>query len=237
MISQVLYVINDDGSLACTEMLEAFCNKTFQLFLVHANAVFPFARFFILYIIANLFRQDFIENHTPQRSLHKTVAFHARRDGRLQIQRMMLISEQSLLDTRDEHSLACSTRSQDSQIVGTENHVLCRDDNRIAVFRRKDMMRSQHQNASLCLRFCRKRQMDRHLVSVEVRVVCRTSQRMQLERTPFCQHRFKGLNTQAMQRRCTIQKNRMLFDDVLQDIPNLRLNTLNCTLCRFDIIC
>ena len=68
--------------------------------------------------------------------------------------------------------------------------------------------------------------MDSHLVAVEVSVEGRTHQRMQLDGLALYQDRLKGLDTQSVQGRGTVQHNRMLFDNILQHIPYLRLQSL-----------
>ena len=54
--------------------------------------------------------------------------------------------------------------------------------------------------------------MNCHLIAVKVGVECRANQRMQLNRLALNQHRLKGLNTQTVQRRRTVQHHRMLAD-------------------------
>ena len=78
--------------------------------------------------------------------------------------------------------------------------------------------------------------MDSHLVSVKVSVECGTYKRMQFDRTTLYQDRFKRLNTKSVQCRCTVQHNRMLFNDVLKDIPYLRLKTFYHLLGIFNIV-
>ena len=68
--------------------------------------------------------------------------------------------------------------------------------------------------------------MDSHLVTVEVSVEGRAHQRMQLDGLTLYQDRLKGLDTQSVQGRGTVQHNRMLFDNILQHIPYLRLQSL-----------
>ena len=79
--------------------------------------------------------------------------------------------------------------------------------------------------------------MDSHLVTVEVGVECGTNQRVQLNRFTFYQNRLERLDTQTMQCRGTVQHNRMLFDDVLENVPYLRLEFLDHFLCIFDVMC
>ena len=78
--------------------------------------------------------------------------------------------------------------------------------------------------------------MDCHLVTVKVCVKCGTNQRMELDRLALYQNRLESLNSQTMQRRGTVQHNGMLFDNILQNVPHLRLKTLYHLLCIFDIV-
>ena len=68
--------------------------------------------------------------------------------------------------------------------------------------------------------------MDRHLVSIKVGIVGRTYQWMQLDRLAFYQDRLKCLDSQPVERRGTVQHNRMLLDNVFQHIPYFRLESL-----------
>ena len=63
------------------------------------------------------------------------------------------------------------------------------------------------------------------------------NQRVQLNRFTFYQNRLERLDTQTMQGRGTVQHNRMLFDDVLENVPYLRLEFLDHFLCIFDVMC
>jgi DNA-directed RNA polymerase beta' subunit len=56
-----------------------------------------------------------------------------------------------------------------------------------------------------------------HLVTVKICVVGSTDQRMQLNRLTFNQYRLKGLDTQTVQGRRTVQQDRMLTNDLIQD--------------------
>ena len=67
----------------------------------------------------------------------------------------------------------------------------------------------------------RKRQVDRHLVTIEVRVESFTDQRVQVDRVTFNQRRFERLDSHPMQRRSTVQQNRVVLNHLLKDIPNL----------------
>ena len=78
--------------------------------------------------------------------------------------------------------------------------------------------------------------MDSHLVTIEVGVVSRAGQWMQFQGTTLSEDRLERLNTQTMQRRCTVQEYRMLFDNILKYVPDLRTRTFNHALRGFDIM-
>ena len=81
-----------------------------------------------------------------------------------------------------------------------------------------------------------KRKVDSHLVTIEVGVERGTNKRMQLDRLTFYKDRLKCLDTQSVQCRSTVQHNRMLFDDIFQNIPNLRLQPFYHLLRIFDVL-
>ena len=68
--------------------------------------------------------------------------------------------------------------------------------------------------------------MHSHLVAVEVRVERGADERMQLNGAALNEDRLKRLNAQTVQRRCTVQHDRMVLDDNLQCVPNLALRAL-----------
>ena len=76
-----------------------------------------------------------------------------------------------------------------------------------------------------------------HLVTIEVCVERCTNKWMKLDRLTFYKDRLERLDTQTMQCRCTVKHNRMLFNDVLKDIPYLRLKSLNHLLCTLYVVC
>ena len=84
------------------------------------------------------------------------------------------------------------------------------------------MLGDSSMKPALCLCFYGQGQMDSHLVTVEVCVESGTYQRMKLDCLTFYQDRLKGLDTQTMQRRCTVQHNRMLLNNIFQHIPYFR---------------
>ncbi|MNI18922.1 hypothetical protein D3C73_723430 [compost metagenome] len=121
------------------------------------------------------------------------------------------------------HAFARLALVHDRQVIQAENHVLRRNDDRCTVCRMQDVVRRHHQDAGFELSFERQRHVNSHLVTVEVGVEGRADERMQLDGLAFDQGRFEGLDAQAVQRRCAVQENRMLADNLVEDIPDFRL--------------
>ena len=69
-----------------------------------------------------------------------------------------------------------------------------------------------------------------HLVTVEVSVKRSADERMNLNGLTFNQDRFKGLDAESVQCRSTIQKNWMLLDHRVENLPDLWSPTLNHSL-------
>src|SRR5258706_12588115 len=61
--------------------------------------------------------------------------------------------------------------------------------------------------------------MHSHLVTVKVSVESSTYQRMQLDSFSFYQLRLECLDTESVQRRSTVEQNRMSFQNVFKNIP------------------
>ena len=78
--------------------------------------------------------------------------------------------------------------------------------------------------------------MDGHLVAVEVGVVRRAHQRMDLDRLTLDQHRLERLDAQTMQRRRAVEQYRMVFDDLVQHVPDLRPDALHHALGALDVV-
>ena len=78
--------------------------------------------------------------------------------------------------------------------------------------------------------------MNRHLVSVEVSVESGAGKRMQLDGLALDQHRLERLDAKSVQRRSTVQHNRMLLDHAFQHIPDLRSHLLDHALRILDIM-
>src|SRR5581483_3064807 len=98
---------------------------------------------------------------------------------------------------------------------------------RAAVRRRQDVIRREHQRGSFDLRFRRQRDVHGHLVAVKVGVERGADQRVNLDGLAFDEYRLEGLDTEAVQRGSAVEQNRMILDDLFQDVPNHRVLLLD----------
>ena len=73
-----------------------------------------------------------------------------------------------------------------------------------------------------------------HLVAVEVRVERGADERVNADGLAFDQRRFERLNAEAVKGWSAVQENRMLADDVLENVPNDRLLLLDHLLGLLD---
>ena len=127
-----------------------------------------------------------------------------------------------LADVGEQRAFARLAVALERDVVDAEHDVLRRHDDRLAVRRRQDVVGRHHQHARLELGFQRQRHVDRHLVAVEVGVEGGADQRMELDRLALDQHRLERLDAQPMQGRRAVEQHRMLADDLLEDVPDLR---------------
>ena len=136
---------------------------------------------------------------------------------------------------RDQHvvgrgegaAFALGAGTRLGQVVAAEHHVLRRDRDRAAVRRRQNVVRREHQRRCFDLRFGRQRNVDGHLVAVEIRVERGADQRVNLDRLAFDQHRLERLNAEAVQRGSAVEQDRMVLDDLFQNVPNHRILLLD----------
>ena len=122
------------------------------------------------------------------------------------------------------------------QVVATENDVLRRRNNRLSARRRKNIVRRHHESLCFHLRFDGQWQMHGHLIAVEVSIEALANERVDLDRIALDEDRLEGLNSHAVQGRSAIQENRMLTDNILEDIPDLIVLPLEHLLCALDRI-
>ena len=123
-VGEVLDAVDDFCRLRRAKVVIAVGNEFAKLFLVHEDAELPLVTALVLMVVTELRRQDLVEDHAAERCAHEAIAFDAAADLRLQLKVVLLISEQCLSDTRDDHALALGAWLEDRQVVGTENHIL-----------------------------------------------------------------------------------------------------------------
>ena len=123
-----------------------------------------------------------------------------------------------------------------SQIVTSQDHVLCRSCDRRSVLRCQDIVYGKHQESCFCLCFYAQRYVYRHLVSVEVGVERSTCQWVKLDSLTFNQYRFECLDTQSVESRGTVQHYRMFLDNAFENVPNFRSYLFYHSLGALDIV-
>ncbi len=149
-------------------------------------------------------------------------AREAQADRRQRLDLAALEREQHVIDRRERAALALGARLGLGQVVAAQHDVLRRNRNRLARGRREHVVRRHHQDGGLDLRLRRERDVHRHLVAVEVRVERRADERMDPDGLALDEHRLEGLDAQPVQRRRAVQQDRVLADDFLEDVPDLR---------------
>ena len=181
--------------------------------------------------VLQFFRQVFVKHDIARRSGNKAYAFvlffavnifvrYINLNACLQINNLMEVCQHSFVNAAEAHAFAFGSFFHHGDVVRAQNHILGRYGNRFAVFRCQNVVNGKHQNSCFCLCFRGKRQMHCHLVTVEVGVECCTYQRMQLDCTAFGKDRLECLNTESVQRRCTVKEYRMFFNYFFQNVPN-----------------
>ena len=121
--------------------------------------------------------------------------------------------------TAEGHAFALLEAALGGHVVQTQNDVLGRHDDGTAVGGREDVVGAHHEHAAFDLRFHGKRDVHGHLVTVEVGVEGRANERMQLDGLTFDQLGFKGLNTETVQRRSTVEHHRVFVDHLFRGCP------------------
>ena len=74
--------------------------------------------------------------------------------------------------------------------------------------------------------------MDGHLVTVEVGVERRANERVKLDGLALDEDRLERLDAEAVERRRAVEENRVLADDLFEDVPDLGLLLLDHLLRR-----
>ena len=192
-----------------------------------------------------MFRQNLRNDNTSGRGFNQTVfqfpividIFHPAFDFGVHIKEFVVQSHLNFVKIGIDGAFAGNTFSLVGQVIDTQHHILGRNHDRFARSRRQNVVGRHHQHAGFQLSLNRQRNVNGHLVTVEVGVERGTNQRMQMDSFTFDQNWFKSLNTQTVQRRSTVQQNRMFANDFFQNIPNFRTFFFNHAFGRFNRRC
>ncbi len=152
----------------------------------------------------------------------------------LKINRAAFKGTTDFVDIGKLHALTAPAFQRQRHVVQPQHHVLRCADDRLTGGRREDVVTGHHQGTGFKLCLQRQRHVHRHLITVKVGVKRRADQRMQLNGLTLNEYRLKGLDTQAMQRRCAVEHDRVFTDDIFQDVPDLGCLTLDHLLRRFN---
>merc|ERR1711916_391485 len=137
----------------------------------------------------------------------------------------------------EAHALTRLTLFFEREIVETKDHILRRNDDRTTVCRRQDVVRGHHQDTGFKLGFQRERHVNSHLVTVEVSVERRTDERVKLDSLTFNESWLERLNTETVKRWRAVEHDRVLANNLFEDIPDFRLLFLNQLFRRFHGTC
>ena len=135
---------------------------------------------------------------------------------------------------RERHALSGHARPLEAVVVEPQDHVLRGNDDRRAVGGRQNVVGRHHQDARFKLRFKRKRDVHRHLVAVEIGVERRADQRMELDGLAFDEHGLESLDPEPVQSRSAVEKDGVLTDHFVENVPNLLLLLLHKLLRLLD---
>ena len=155
------------------------------------------------------------------------LAVGAHLDRGVQVGGPGLVGAVHLVAAAEHHALAARVDALAGHVVDAQHHVLRRHDHRLAVGRRKNVVRRHHQGPGLELRLQRQRHMHGHLVAVEVRIEGGADQRVKLDGLALDQQRLEGLDAEAMQGGRAVQKHRVLADHLFEEVPHDRLFALD----------
>ena len=133
-------------------------------------------------------------------------------------------------------TLLCLADANHREVVGTEDHILGRNRDRVAVLGAEQVVGGEHENSGLGLCLCGKREVDCHLVAVKVGIVGGADQGVEAECTAFHQDRLEGLDAQTVEGRCTVEENRVLLDDILESVPHLGALLVHHLLGGLDVV-
>ena len=155
-------------------------------------------------------------------------------DERVDVDVVQVVRHGRFGDAAEDLAFTDRAGANGREVVQTDDHVLGRNRNRSAVRGLEDVVRGEHEDARFGLGLNRQRKVNRHLVAVKVGVERCTDERVKLNRFTFDELRFECLNSEAVKRRCTVQENRAVTDDLFELSPDLGVCTLDHALRALD---
>ena len=192
------------------------------------------------YLVKQRLSESGIEDHRAVGANRLVVRRHnalkAQLDLGTNLELTKIVGHNGLRKRGEGTPLTLETVKGHRQVVSTNDHLVRRQSDRATISWLENVVRRQHEDAGLSLGLRAQRQVHSHLVTIEVGIEGRANERVQLDSFTFNELRLEGLNTQAVQRRCAVQQNRMLLNDLLEDVPHHRTLTLNHALSRLHIL-
>ena len=136
---------------------------------------------------------------------------------------------------RENHTFTFTTSFFSRQVVVSNHHILRWGNDWLSILWRQNVACGKHQQTCFCLRFIRQWHVNGHLITIEIGVIGFSNQWMQTHGLTRNQHRFKGLDSQTVQRRGAVQKNWVFLDHVFQYVHHIFISLVNLTLSRLDV--
>ena len=160
-----------------------------------------------------------------------------RRDGLARVDVAQLVGEQGLAIVLEGGRLALDGHGRvHGQVVAAQDHVLGGRHHGRAVRGREQVGGGEHHLARLVLGGLAEGHVDGHLVAVEVGVEGEADERMDLDGRALDELGHEGLDAQAVERRRPVEEHGMVLDDLLEDIPDLVVDTLHDALGALDVV-
>ena len=131
-----------------------------------------------------------------------------------------VVGVERVLEAREHATLAGNAVLLGGEEVHAEDHVLGRHGEDLARRRRAQVVAREHEDAGLGLGLGGQRHVHGHLVAVEVCVEGRADQRVQVDGLALDEHRLEGLDGQAVQRRCAVEQDQAVLDDLVEHVPD-----------------
>ena len=121
------------------------------------------------------------------------------------------------------------------QVIHTQHHILGRRNDRLAIGRLEQVREASINSRASLTAFCESGTCTAIWSPSKSALKAVVTKRMQLDGRAFDQNRFKGLDTETVQGRRTIQQNRAFTDHAFERFPDLRPVAFDQAACTFDV--